>query len=249
MHRLISTKAVIAKLYRDLRLTDSTYVTDMVEWFGEALGYIRAFPSLTRKVVELEVTDHQAELPLDFVRAQQIVKIPEEIVLRYNSSTFPASLHTFDSPNRTSRSETGYIINFGYIETDFEEGKIMLSYLAPPLDEDNFPMIPDESVLLEALKWFVVLRMIEGGWKHPAGLDYPAAEQRWFHYCSQARQKIKMPDIGEMQRFMESWVRLVPDYSRFDHLFADFQPKHNVVTAQNMVETLPKVENFNAETE
>lgn len=219
MYRLISTKTVVAKLYRDLRLTDSRHVSDMLEWFGEAMGYIKVFPALHRKVVELEVEMHRVELPVDLMKIQQVLKMPNQLVMRYNSSTFPRSLHTRDSPNRYASSDVGYIVNFNYLETDFETGEVALSYLATPMDEDGYPMIPDDSAFQEALKWYVALRMNEGGWKHPAGLQYPDIERRWFHYCGQARQRNKMPDIDQYQNFLESWVRLVPDYTRHESVF------------------------------
>lgn len=236
MYRLISSKTVMAKLFRDLRLTDSRYVSDMLEWFGEAMGYLKVFPALHRKVAELDIQMHRAELPVDLIKIQQVLKLPGDEVMSYNSTTFPKSLHTRDCPNQFSFRKAGYIINFNYIETDFEEGKIALSYLAAPRDEDDYPMVPDDSALLEALKWYVSLRMVEGGWKHPAGMQYPDVEARWFHYCAQARQRNKMPDIDQYQNFLESWVRLVPDYTRHAHVFdKTFKSQEDVVNAQGII--------------
>lgn len=225
-YRLTSSKRIFAKLYRDLRLTDSRYVTDIVEWIGEAMQHIKAYPTLEQKVVTLDVAMHRVELPTDLAQIKQVARTRDGgdtlEIMSYNASTFPRSLHTRDSPNKFSRhSENRYIINYNYIETNFEEGQLVLAYMAFPVDEDNYPMVPDEVSFDEAAKWYVALRMTEGGWQHPGKLDYTAIEQRWHHYCAQARQKINMPDIDQYQKFLEMWVRLVPDYSRHQFAFED----------------------------
>lgn len=219
IYKITSSQRVVAKLYRDLRLSDSNYVSDIFEWIGEAMNHIRVFPSLERKVEEFDVEMHRFELPSDLAKIEQAARTFEGkddlYIMEYNASHFPQSLHTRDSPNKGARDQQNrYIINMNYMETSFEEGIVVLAYLAYPTDDDGYPMIPDEVSFDEAFKWYVALRMAEGGWKHPAGLAYEAIEQRWHHYCAQARQKAKMPDIDQYEKFMQMWVRLAPDYTR-----------------------------------
>lgn len=237
---LVSVKRVISKLYRDLRLTDSRYVSDMIEWSGEAMEFIGTFPSLHQKQVPLEVTNHQARIPGDLAQIEMVAVFDSTCKtltpLRYNSKSFPQRIHAANSPNRRSQHKNGYIVNYNYIETDIEEGKLALAYLAYPVDCDGFPMVVDDAPYQEALKWWIVTRMIEGGWKHPAGLGYADAESRWLKYCSQARQKLKMPNIAEYQHFLENWVNLVPDYQRYDKFFdSDYEPPADVVTAEGII--------------
>lgn len=198
----------------------------MVEWIGEAMHHIKAYPTLQQKVVTLDVEMHRVELPTDLAQIKQVARTRDNgktlEVMTYNASSFPQALHTRDSPNKFSRnSENRYIINVNYIETNFEEGQIVLAYMAFPVDDDGYPMVPDEVSFDEAAKWYIALRMAEGGWRHPGGLDYTAIESRWHHYCAQARQKIKMPNIDQYQKFLEMWVRLVPDYTRHQFAFED----------------------------
>lgn len=246
MYKLVSSQRIIAKLHRDLRLTDNRYVSDIIEWIGEAMHHVRAYPNMEQKVEELTVTMHRVALPNDLAMIRQVARTSKKggddlCIMSYNASHFPQSLHTRDSPNKMSQeAENRYIINMNYIETTFEEGFIVLSYLAFPTDDDGYPMVPKEVSFDEAAKWYIVLRMIEGGWKHPAGISYDGAEQRWHHYCAQARQKFKMPDIDQYQKFLEMWVRLTPDYSRHHFGFddADYN-KTDYTTAQELLDISP----------
>lgn len=243
MYKLQSAQFVIAKIYRDLRLTDSRYITDMVEWIGEAMQYINAWPQLERVVTILEITSHRAELPEGIAGYHQIARAydaegKDYAIMKYNSSTFPASLHTENSPNRhVQQSENRYIINYNYIETNFETGWVMLAYDRFPLDDDGFPEIPDQVSFNEAMKWYIALRMVEGGWKHPAGLSYTDVESRWLKYCGQAREHFKMPTVDQYQEFLDNWVRLVPDYMRHATGFDEFKQlqERDYVSAEGIV--------------
>lgn len=240
-YKMISSQRVIAKLYRDLRLSDSRYVVDMIEWFGEAMEHIRVYPALQKKVVMLSVTMHRVKLPDDVATLEPLVRTYDGgksmVPMSYNASVIPKSLFNQGSHvHAMQNSDNRYIINAGYVETNFEQGDIVVPYLAFPRDDDGFPMIPEEVSFNEALKWYAALRMTEGGWKHPAGLSYEFIEQRWGHYCAQARQKAKMPDMAEYQQFLEMWVRLVPDYSAYRFGFDDYQPmREDVVDARGIV--------------
>ena len=79
IYKLTSVKRVIAKVFTDLDLKEGDHrVTDMVEWAGEALEKIGAFPSLVNKVTGkdttpfLDILNYQAKLPNDFHNLIQV---------------------------------------------------------------------------------------------------------------------------------------------------------------------------------
>lgn len=71
VNNLVSCQAVIAKVFTDLNLQESpNRILDMVEWAGEAMAKIGAFPSLTTRVTGINspittVSNYQAKLPGD----------------------------------------------------------------------------------------------------------------------------------------------------------------------------------------
>lgn len=78
INNLISCKTVIAKVFTDLNLQESpNRILDMVEWTGEAMAKIGAFPSLITKVTGdtgpvTELSNYQAKLPCDLHSVIQI---------------------------------------------------------------------------------------------------------------------------------------------------------------------------------
>ncbi len=79
IHKYTSVKEVIAKVYQDLDLKEDTHrVADMIQWAGEALERIGAFPTLVTKVAGkgsepiVEFSNYQARLPYDVHTINQI---------------------------------------------------------------------------------------------------------------------------------------------------------------------------------
>lgn len=235
----MTSKFVIAKIYRDLRLNDPNYELDFIEWFGEALAYIGTSVQLLKKETKITATDYKAGLPPDLVILTQLLyNSPQHgwIYLRYNPSSF--NNHE-SSANFNASTEESYSLNPNYIVTSFESGEIDISYKALPLDEEGYPLIPDNVYFKEALFWYCVKQMILGGYvPKVAQLTYEFADNKWKFYCTAARNKANYPDIGQYQRFAETWVGLIPNTRLFDNGFdlnKDGQIPHEIITASNLI--------------
>jgi len=87
-----SAKAVIAKVYRDLKPTTDNWVIDAVEWIGEALEYIGYHTGLEKKATTLSISNHRASVPCDLVDIIQV---------EYNGSHLVYGTDTtgYDLPN------------------------------------------------------------------------------------------------------------------------------------------------------
>ena len=122
-----------------------------------------------------------------------------------------------------------YIVENGYIKTSFESGKICVSYKAFPIDEDCYPMIPDDVSYREAMFWYVYKQMLLGGFDKPNNkIDYNFADQKWRYYCTQARNSANYPDIDRMESFMNQWVRLIPNINRYENNFEKLGDRANL---------------------
>jgi len=283
--KTISSKAIIRKIFRDLRPAHDTWIDDAIEWIGEALEHIGATGQLTRKQCVLSVVDHKVMLPGDLYYINQVStnnKVTETtskeldaltsqvrdlqasivdaqandleysdtaVVLRdinhrivlleniyfsssepnamrplqYGASTFHKSIHCDDCVNETVEHEDTYIIDDGYVKTSFPTGKVCLSYMAFPTDEDCFPLVPDNISFREAMFWYVFKKLLlqsdlmtnDRRFKSN-GIDYNFADQKWRYYCGQARNEANFPDIDRYESFMNQWVRLIPNMNRHD---------------------------------
>jgi len=228
-----SAGVVLAKIFRDFKVDNSDWTLDAIEWIGEALEFIGSVNQYKRKAVILEVSDHCAVLPGDLILLQGIFYSTETDITKFiaarkaplyssTSSTLHAGVHSSVANEGTfpDNGDKNYVINDNAIYTSFEKGLIAVSYLAIPLGEDGYPMIPDHISFKEALKWFIAMRLMEGGWTHSI-FTFEKVEFNWRKYCTQARNHAAMLDLPQMQNFMRNWVQLARINDRFDAGFND----------------------------
>jgi len=136
-------------------------------------------------------------------------------LLAYCTTNFPKSVHCENCVNEYSTGEDCYYVDDNMIKTSFPRGKVCLSYTAFPIDDDCYPMVPDDISFKEAMFWYVYKKMLLGGMPPTNnGIDYGFAEQQWKYYCTQARNTANYPDIDKYESFLDQWVRLIPNINR-----------------------------------
>lgn len=150
-------------------------------------------------------------------------------VLSYCSTNFPKSIHCENCVNENAVYLDCYYIDNDRIKTSFYNGKVCLSYTAFPLDDDCYPLVPDDISFKEAMFWYVYKKMLLGrGELAQNGIDYVFADQQWKYYCTQARNAANFPDIDRYEAFMNQWVRLIPNINRHDEGFANLSTRESL---------------------
>jgi len=283
LYKTTSVKRVIAKVFTDLDLSEDTHrISDMIEWAGEALEKIGAFPSFTNKVAGkddlpyLVLENYQSLLPHDFHKLIQVsygttetgpfypmryatgsfdwgstvtststsldqvspesdlVTLTmslydltyEEALAKLNSepatkSLVQSMLTQMQGTNTRSAStdyidttfDYTYLITPNYIKTNVETGYVMLAYQAIPTDAEGYPMIPDNQSFLDAIYWYINMKLLYPEWKTGKTRDavYYDARRSWNYYCKQAYGDALMPNKDQMESIKNSWLRLVPE--------------------------------------
>lgn len=90
--KLTSIERVISGIYRDLKPVVELNENDMIEWAGEALEHIGAYPQLEEKVAHLPVSDYRVIVPSGL---KEIVQIAYKYTEGINTTT--AMLTTADN--------------------------------------------------------------------------------------------------------------------------------------------------------
>lgn len=136
-------------------------------------------------------------------------------LLAYCTTNFPKNAHCENCVNELATGEDCYYVDDNMIKTSFPRGKVCLSYTAFPVDDDCYPMVPDDISYKEAMFWYVYKKMLLGGMPPTNnGIQYDFAEQQWKYYCTQARNAANFPDIDRYESFLDQWVRLIPNINR-----------------------------------
>ena len=289
VYKTTSSKAIIRKIFRDLKPSSDNWIDDAIEWIGEALEHIGSATQLSQKQCILTVENHKVLMPADLYYINQVsvntsvsptssseldtlttkvkelkaaivdaqandleysdtasvlheinsrIVIIENIYfsdssrlqpLQYGASNFHRSMHCEGCVNENANYEDTYIVDNDYIKTSFESGKICLSYMAFPTDEDCYPLVPDDISFKEAMFWYVYKKILLSNptFKNN-GIKYDFAEQQWKQYCTQARNAANYPDIDRYESFMNQWVRLIPNVNRHDLGFEQMNTREDL---------------------
>ena len=302
IYKTTSVKRVIAKVFTDNDLQEGSHrIADMVEWCGEALEKIGAFPQFVNKVTGkdnvpiVEVSNYQAKLPSDFHRLIQIAYGVNEIgpfyPLRYASGSMEVSsrlntdivnagtgtgdivvaddslitiimslydltytqalnklntepnvrtmIETLIIANRGTGTNEGdtidyvYVIHDGYVKLNVESGYLMIAYQAIPTDIDGYPLVPDEQSFLDALYWYITMKLYYPEWKQGRIRDevYYDARRSWNYYCKQAYGNAMMPNIDQLESIKNSWLRLIPELDEHRGFFSTLGQEQRIYNA------------------
>ena len=231
IYNTTSVKEVIAKIFRDFRPEQSNWIHDAYEWIGEALEYIGGGPNMIENHEFIKIDNFTGHLPVGIIKINQVMWAAEEEIdgeptaedynkFKWSVGISDSSTHISAEKQLFNRHEYDNFIRLdgSYIKTTFESGWLLVSYVGIDLDEEGFPKIPDHPSVKEALSWYVLKQMTFGGYRHPT-LEGETIMQMWTQKCTQARNQVKFPDVNEYQKFFESWVKLAPDFTKYEQLF------------------------------
>jgi len=116
-----------------------------------------------------------------------------------------------------------YSLNNDYVFTGFESGCIEIAYKAFPIDENNLPMIPDDTRIIDALVKYIIYKTVSRmAYKEDLTPQLSAkvarAEQDWFWAVGNARVSAEVPNVDKMEALKNMWLSLIPRVN--EHLFS-----------------------------
>lgn len=215
IYDFVSAKTVISKVVRDLGIhSEEIPWQDYVEWIAEGLKHIGAFPQFVEKETELEITNYRADLPCDFYKPIRVYY--QESQMAYNNHRL------IEGADPVDYNYADYKFNNNTLTFGIKEGKSTLTYIAFPVDEENFPLVPDNQSYLDALFWKIVYQLSLRGYnfKQPYLRNPDYTRRKWNYYCLQSRGDAYMPNLQMQERIKNNWLSLIPRTSSFEQ---DFQ--------------------------
>lgn len=204
IYRLVSTKTIIDKLFRDFKSFSAEMIPDAIEWMGEALEAIGYCGQTITKNLKLTSSNFRAPIPCDLVILNAVSD--GESPIGYGTGDFNYG-ETYTTPFR-ERNLT-FKIEPGWFKTSEESVTFEIDYEAMPVDDDGYPMIPDNYESKQAVTEYVILKMMEIGYTHPVR-KYEMQYQIWEKTRDEAYTINDMPDKPRMHSIVQSFVRLVP---------------------------------------
>jgi hypothetical protein len=134
----------------------------------------------------------------------------------------PNSTYTVDGGTSTTTDLT-YLIKSGYVKTNVSDGYLMVAYQAIPTDDQGYPLIPDDPGVMEALYWYINMKMLYPEWRAGQVRDavYTDAKRSWNFYCKQSYGNIMMPNgADQLETIKNTWHRLSQEFNEHDSFFS-----------------------------
>jgi hypothetical protein len=168
--RLVSSFQVIRKVVDDLNLDQHNIPWEsMIDWIAWGLNHIGSYAQYEQKHVCLDIINFKSKLPADF--------------------------HRVDSSLFMERHK----IHMDNIIVDFETGPLELHYLAMPVDDEGFPLVPDDPTFFQALFYLLASKLILRGDYKNSELSFQYCDQKWGQLALSARAEAFAPDIQRIQ--------------------------------------------------
>lgn len=208
----ININTIMDRLTRHPLLEDISF-EHVVDYTVDFIRIVGTPPSFYEKTATICIHKYRGELPCDFYEMIQVRLAPKKGQPSELSPVFRYSTDSFHmSPNKAKVTDLTYKIQGRCIFTaPLEEGPIEIAYRAIPVDEDGYPLLPDNSVFLRALEfyikkqWFTI--QFDLGKLTPQVMQ--KADQDYAWAVGQAQNDLIRPTVDQMESISALWNTLI----------------------------------------
>lgn len=222
----ISSKVIINRLYRDLGVNTEINESDLIEWTSDALRLIGAYGQYEEKSKCFELTNGKAELPCDFYKLVDIMWENKPLYWATNTNAVNYQCSYCNIPI-CDICDLNFYINDRYLITNINTtttSNVCLVYLAAPIDEEGYPMIPDDIYYEKAIAAYVTYMLDSQAWRAGRIADkvFNRSEKEWLFYCPAAKGSANMPNTAQTENLVSIWQRLIPNPKAYGKNFKGF---------------------------
>lgn len=203
MDRYISIRQVIDDILDHPLLQDLSFER-AVNYAVEFMRKVGCPDIFHDKVATISIEDFRGTLPCDYIEVIQI-KDKSGYCFRHSTDSFHYSYSDKEPYDLT------YKIQGMMIYTSIEKGNIEMAYRSFMLDDDGYPMVPDDGTFAIALGLYIKKRhftiLFDLGKISKQVLENTQQEYCWA--AGQAQSSLIIPTIDQMESIKNSWNTLV----------------------------------------
>lgn len=204
----ISVKQILDDLL-DHPLLQDLSLERAINYAVHFIQIIGAPNEFEEKTALVDIKDWRGCMPCDYYDIIQVRTYGEGD----NSKVFRYSTDSFHySPNKDSDTkELTYKLQNNIIYTSLKEGTIEVAYHTIKVDNEGYPMIPENSSFIQALELYIKKKvftiLFDQGKINNAVLQNTQQEYAW--YVAQAQRDLNMPTIDQMESISNMWTQLL----------------------------------------
>lgn len=216
----ISLKTILWKVLRNPLAADLSY-EEAAEYAIEVLRLLGAPLSFEDKVTNppLVITNYKVALPSELltIRGARLVFNPNSydtgaIALRHATDIYHMAIECGeDEEGKQLIGEYTYTTQKGIMYLSVPTGNVQISYRALMVDEDGYPLIPDDAKLSMAIEYYILHRFLEPIWIMGKITDkaFSYIEQKRHFYMGGADTSMKLSGVDHLESIMNTINRLI----------------------------------------
>lgn len=209
--KYIPIKSMMWRIIKYPQLKNIT-IEEVAEFSEDLLRLLNIPQSLITEVEEFTVKDYKITLPscLESVLGVRIIEGDCMKALNYSANNYHKSERGKDD---NCHKDNTYIVQGCNIITSFEKGLIEVSYKKLPVDDEGYPLIPDNESFKKALEYDIRLRYLEPIWEMGRVTDkaFQRVQQERDWYVGQAQSKLIQVGYDQMDMMIKGVNKLIVD--------------------------------------
>jgi len=211
----VSIKTIINTVYRTLQSNSEINEVDAIEWGFEALSMIGAYSQYNETTKCLDLVNGKARLPLGFYKLSDIRYKHKAVYWATNSNSNNYQCDECQIPIcKDGICDYTFYVNDSYLITNITDtdASICIVYLSLQVDDEGYPMVPDDIYYSKALSSYIIHMLDYSEWRKGKITDkvYQKSEQDWLFYVNSARGAANMPNTAQLENLKNIMTRLMP---------------------------------------
>ena len=194
-YNYVNSRIILDRLLSNPLLSDLT-LEDLISHTVDFLRIVGIPDFFEERNEEFIVENNRVLLPKYFYEVNQIVD---------SNGTIDLATSTFHYDITNSNYSKKFFIRSGYIHFNFKSGTIKMSYQSLPIDEDDIPMIPDNSDFTRALLAYIKVQkytiLFDTGKLNQAVLQLAQRDYAFaVGACETEFQRMNIPSMEEFRK-------------------------------------------------
>ena len=200
------------------------YALEFIKLLGAPVAYID-------NIDKIELTNYKAELPCNIlyingiryfnsngdnnvygaIAMRESTDIYHHDPLNFSNNGYVNNYSEIQFPIAYNSNEYTYSIQKGIIFTSKRDGIIEIAYKGIAVDEDGYPMIPDNEKVSLGMEYYIMSRYLEPLYLIGKITDkaFEYIQQKRYFYMPSAVNSLQMPSVDGMESLMNSLNRLI----------------------------------------
>lgn len=223
----VNIREVLSRALRHPYLQSMT-LEEAIQHTIDFIGIVGVPDFYVTKEAVVEIHDFRAPLPCDLIsidlvkhhgramRSMTDVFLTNESKDRHHGHHHPR-YHCHDLNEETFKTQGNVIY------TSFKEGHVEIAYKAIMVDEEGYPLLPDNANFLAALTEYIKLEAFTVLFDRNkiSQQVFANQQQRYAWRVGQVTSEFTIPSMSEMEAITRMWNTLIPRTTEFNNGFRD----------------------------